>query len=436
MRKIEMLSVLLRNSWPTVLAVSIATGYGLISYISHQKPEQSLLFFLLISGIIFLLIFAINRYFSVSKKSVFFWALAFHMIGFLGLPLFEDDHYRYLWDGYRTVASGSPYGIPPENFFNDKNTPPEINAILSGINYPEVPTIYGPALQGIFASGFMIAPGKFWPIKAMLVLANLCLIFLLLKHADAKNTVLYAWNPLVFKEIALTGHPDGLVALMILIAWLTRSYWKQRVSSIIFGLALAVKISVLPALAWFFWKRQYSNIVIAIGVFFLCYLPFIGAGSDWSGFKVFASEWEFNSGVYAIVAAILPTGYAKVMCLGTAGLAMLWLMKPSAAIANPPWHRLFGILLLLSPVVNAWYLLWFLALASLQTDRWPWCASALVLLSYVTGQNLGDETISTFSMPLWARITEWILLLIVVCFDVFKKTAANPFASPPPLSHH
>jgi alpha-1,6-mannosyltransferase len=418
------------------MAVSIAISYGLISYISHEKPEQSLLFFLLLSGLVFLLIFAINRYFSLSKKVVFFWALAFHVIGFLGLPLFEDDHYRYLWDGYRTVSSGSPYGIAPEDFFSDKHTPPEMNAVLSGINYPEVPTIYGPALQGIFASGYLIAPGKFWPVKSILILANLCLIFLLLKHADAKNVMLYAWNPLVFKEIALTGHPDGLVALMILLAWLTRSYWKQRICSIIFGLALAVKIIVLPALAWFFWKRQYSNIIIALSIFFLCYLPFMGAGSDWSGFKVFASEWEFNSGIYGIVAAIFPTAYAKIICFGVAGLAMLWLMKSSAAITNPPWHRLFGILLLLSPVVNAWYLLCFLGLASLHTDRWPWCASVLVLLSYITGQNLGDETLSTFSMPLWARITEWSLLLCVVYFDVFKKNAANPFTSAAPLSDH
>jgi alpha-1,6-mannosyltransferase len=431
-----MLSLPLRTIVPLAIASLIALSYGIISYISHQKPENSLLFFLLLSGFVFLLIFAINRYFSVSKKAIFCGALAFHLIGFLGLPLFEDDHYRYMWDGYRTITSGSPYGIAPEDFFSDRNTPPAMNTILSGVNYPEVPTIYGPVLQGIFASGYMISPGEFWPIKAILILANLCLIILLLKNADSKNVLLYAWNPLVFKEIALTGHHDGLIALMVLLAWLTRSYWKQRVSSILFGLALAVKISVLPALAWFFWKRQYINIIIAITVFIMCYLPFMGAGSDWSGLKVFASEWEFNSGIYGLIAALLPSAYAKMICLGVAGLAMLWLMRAKAAIENPPWHRLFGILLLLSPVVNAWYLLWFLALAVFHSDRWPWYASALMLLSYVTGRNLDHETLSAFSMPLWARITEWGLLLIVVYFDVFKKTTANPFASAHPLSDH
>jgi alpha-1,6-mannosyltransferase len=290
-------------------------------------------------------------------------------------------------------------------------------------------------LQGVFSLGYLISPAKLWPIKFILIMANLSLIFLLLKNADSKQVMLYAWNPLVFKEIALTAHPDGLVALAILIAWLTRKHWQGKLSGVFLGLALAIKISTLPALVWLFWKRQYLAIGIAITVFFACYLPFLGAGSDWSGFKVFAREWEFNSGIYALFAMMLSANTAKLLCMGIAGLGMLWLMKDKAAANHPPWHRLFGILLLFSPVVNAWYLLWFLPLAVMHQDRWPWWASAAVLLSYVTGQNLGDETLSAYDMPMWVRIIEWSIVTTVVGFDVFQQRPANLFNTEQPLSN-
>lgn len=423
-----------RHAWPTVVASLIALAYLAIAMLSRQKPDHSLSLFLALSGFVFFAIFVLHKTFSLSKKTVFIGALVFHAIGFLGLPLFEDDHYRYLWDGYRTAVSGSPYGIAPEEFFADKDTPKAMQSILSGINNPGVPTIYGPILEAVFSIGYLIAPAKLWPIKLILVLANLGLIFLLLKNASAKSVMLYAWNPLVFKEVALTSHPDALVPLLIFIAWLTRVHWQGRMSGILFGLALATKISVLPGLIWLLWKRQYVGIGIAFAVFFACYLPFVGTGSDWSGFKVFIQEWEFNSGLYALIAFFVSAAVAKALCACIAVLAMLWIMKDPHSIENPPWHRLFGILLLFSPVVNAWYLLWFLPLAVMHQDRWPWWASAAILLSYVTGQNLGDETLYAYAIPVWVRILEWGIVLVAIYFDLMKREFVNPIAPYKPLS--
>lgn len=415
----------LRHTGASAIALAIALCYLGISSISRFPSEHKLFVFLALSGTVFLAIVLLLKKFALSKKKVFVWALLFHAIGFFGLPLFEDDHYRYLWDGYRTVESGSPYGLAPEAFFSDENIPRPMQQILSGVNNPEVPTIYGPALQAMFSAAYLISPGNLLPIKLILILANLGLILLLLKNARAEKVMLYAWNPLVFKEIALTAHPDGLLALFILMIWLSRKHWQGRLSGLFFGIALAIKISALPVLIWFFWKRQVASIFIAIAIFFACYIPFFGIGSDFQGLKIFANEWEFNAGIYALFAACLPATYAKLVCMSIAGSAMLWIMKSQEAIENPPWHRLFGLLLLFSPVLNAWYLLWFLALAVLHNDRWPWWASAAVLLSYVTGQNLDEDTLHTYAMPLWARILEWGMILLAIIFDGARKKASN-----------
>jgi alpha-1,6-mannosyltransferase len=422
-----------RQAWSSLLAGLIAICYLSIAYTSRYKSEQSLFIFLTLSGLVFLAIYLLKKKFILSKKTVFAWAIAFHAIGFIGLPLFEDDHYRYLWDGYRAVETGSPYGIAPEALFDDDSVPKPMQQVLSGINNPEVPTIYGPALQAVFSASYLISPGSLWPIKLFLILANLMLVLLLLKKATANQVMLYAWNPLVFKEIALTAHSDGLLALVIFAAWLSRHYWQGRLSGIIFGIALAVKISVLPALAWLFWKRQFTGIVLAIGVFLFCYFPFLSSGSDWQGFKVFANEWEFNSGIYALAKLLLSATVAKILCVAIAGIGMLWVMKGNAAVENPPWHRLFGILLLFSPVINAWYLLWFLALAVMHQDRWPWWASAMVLLSYVTGQNLGNDTLHAFDIPTWVRVIEWGIVITVACFDITRRQSEHLFASNKPL---
>lgn len=416
-----------RKHYSSLLATIIALCYLAISYISRHQSDHRLFIFLGLSGFSFFLIFLLFQKSKLKKKEVFFWAIIFHAIGFMGLPLFEDDHFRYLWDGYRSIESGSPYGIAPEAFFNDKKIPNPLQHVLSGVNNPEVPTIYGPVLQAVFSAGYIISPGNLWSIKLILILANLGLIFLLLKNASAEKVMLYAWNPLVFKEIALTAHPDGLLALFILIAWLSRNYWKGRLSGFVLGIALATKISALPTLIWLFWKRQFTHIAIAIFVFLACYIPFFGLGNDLQGLKIFASEWEFNSGIYALFTGYMTATQAKLTCMALAGSAMLWIMRSDEAKENPPWHRLFGLLLLFSPVVNAWYLLWFLALAVMHEDRWPWWASAAVLLSYVTGQNLGDETLHAYAMPTWVRIIEWSLVIVVVCFDVLKNRTMNLF---------
>ncbi|MGR8929615.1 MAG: hypothetical protein ACU836_03165 [Gammaproteobacteria bacterium] len=47
---------------------------------------------------------------EISAKTVFFWATVFRLIGCWGNPIFEDDFFRYLWDGYRFAADGTPYG--------------------------------------------------------------------------------------------------------------------------------------------------------------------------------------------------------------------------------------------------------------------------------------------------------------------------------------
>jgi alpha-1,6-mannosyltransferase len=411
--------------------VSIFGSYALIAANSHQA--QSSVAVLLFGSVLAMLgVLIIGKH--VSARTVMLGSLLLCLIGLCGRPLFEDDHYRYLWDGYRTVTTGNPFGAAPELFFADENVPPPMQRVLDGINYPEVATIYGPGLQYVFALSYLMAPGNDVVLRALLAVAQLCLVGMLLRRQSAAAVALYAWNPLVFKEIALSGHPDVLVPMLLLVGWWLRAGWW---CAILVGLATATKIVALvawplllsdrspsPRLGGPFARAVIAGIIASLTLL-LTYLPFAGAASDLSGLNVFARDWAFNAALHAPLAAWLgdklarATGAVLVMLIV---VTLSWRARsdPEGAQTLPPLHIVFGVLLLFSPVINPWYLLWLLPFAVGRGLCWPWVASLAVLLAYVTPLNLGDESGAAFAMPAWARAVEWSAIAMAIGFDVYR----------------
>jgi alpha-1,6-mannosyltransferase len=417
-----------RVYWPAAAMVSAMSG---VVVLSNALLDAAVYWFLLAMTLGFgCLAWAYREASHTSARTVLIVAVALHLIGLLGVPLFEDDHYRYLWDGYRFVESGNPYGVPPQAFFDDPSVPETMRPALDGINYPAVPTIYGPVMQMLFGAGYLVAPGAFWPIRLALVLANLGLIALLLRTASPRAVLLYAWNPLVFKEVALTGHPDALLALPLLLAWQWRhagGLWiGTAVKGALFGVALAIKISAIPAMAWLLWRRRYGAIPLAFVTLLLLYLPFASLAGDLPGFVAFARDWQFNAAAFAWASALLGPLPAKAVCAVIAVAAMFLIQwRARADEACPPWHRVFGILLLCSPAINAWYLLWLLPFAVHGRDLWPWVASWALCLSYVTGLNTAREDVAAFALLPWAQALEWGLIALALAFDVWRRYSTS-----------
>jgi alpha-1,6-mannosyltransferase len=421
-----------------LLPVSALTAlYVGLAMLSRAPGERSIIGFI---GMMFAafatLWWAHHRADALRGGTVLVVAALFHVIGLFGLPLFEDDPYRYLWDGYRFVESGSPYGAAPAAFFADSTVPEAMRRILDGINYPEIPTIYAPGLQTVFGLGYLIAPAALWPIKLLLIMANLALIALLLRSAAPRMVLLYAWNPLVFKEVALTAHPDALLTLPLLMAWQYRNIGGTWLKGALFGIALAVKISALPTMAWLLWQKRYRAIPLAGLIVLAGYLPFVGAANDLPGLFAFAQGWQFNAAAYAWLLAVFDPDQARIVCAVIAAIAMFVIQyRARASDACPPWHRVFGVLLLFSPAINPWYLLWLLPFAVYARETWPWATSAAVCLSYVTGLNTGRDDIAAFAVVPWAQTLEWLLIAIALGIDIavslHRANTAAHIAAPP-----
>ena len=83
----------------------------------------------------------------------------------------------------------------------------------------------------------------------------------------------------------------------------------------------------------------------------------------------------------------------------------------------------------MSPVINPWYLLWFLPLAALTRQPWPWWAALGVLFSYATGLNLERDDMVAFAIAPWAIATQWTLVAVGLALSWAARARVSASAS-------
>lgn len=402
--------------------------------LSRGAFESSVAVFLVAVLVGGLAAWGLSRWAKWSRTTVLAFALAAHALAAFGVPLYEDDHHRYLWDGYRTAVSGSPYGTAPSAHYDDASVPPAMAAVLTSVNHADVPTIYGPVLQGVFFVGHWVGGADERPLRLLISALHLVLVGLLLGVARPERVLLYVAQPLVFKEVALSGHPDALVALALFLAWRWRATAAPWASAVAYGVALAVKLSALPALGAWLLARQWRGLLAAAATLGLLYLPFVGTGSDLAGMLVFADRWVFNPGLVALLAPLMGWVGAKFTMAILATALMLAVYRRCGEASPASWVPVFGLLLVVAPVINPWYLLWFLPLAVLTAYRWPWFAAVGVLFSYATGLNLGRDDMQAFAIAPWALGVQWALVATGLALDAWRWRRSTLSATSSPAA--
>jgi alpha-1,6-mannosyltransferase len=366
-----------------------------------------------------------QRFEHVPLRWVFMLALLLRVIAAFASPLLEDDHQRYLWDGWRSATALDPYRLPPSAWFGDASLPQRWQDVLGAINHPDIPTIYGPVLQALFALGHVIAPAQLWPLQGLLVVADLLLLYLLARRGvGARWLLVYALHPLVLKEAVTSAHPDALVALCLLLALIAWQRSRAVMVGVLLGMAVGTKVAalvVLPLLLWAPNDRQPRDALrwaLSVGAacittVALLYLPFIAAGgSDAAALSVFSTTWRFNPLLYRIVEALLPAAEARpaaalLIIAGVAVIAWRWRQQTQREPnAPPPLDAALVLLLLLSPVVNPWYWLWVLALAVWMRRTSVVAIAAVSALSYVN-----SSVVESFAQT-QAFVVPWPLALV------------------------
>ena len=407
-----------------------ALGYAALAVLARQAGEPDLPAFFLLVAWTGLPVFGLHLYFRrrdepFPVRRLVLWAVVFRICGLAGGPFYEDDFYRYLWDAYRFATTGTPYGAAPEEFFVDASIPALFQSVLDGINYPELPTIYGPTTQIVFLLGYWVQPASVAALQAILIAVDLVTVALLLRLTTPANVLLYAWCPLVVKEIAFTAHPDGAGVCLLLAAIVLARDRRWRSAAVCLGLAAGAKTFglllaplVLAGARVRYWILFGATLAALYGPFLL------SGGTDLASLQVFAREWEFNSALFGLLATVTPRFEARLF-LGCTFVAFWgcynFVCARRGAHGIPRGDWLYGALLAASPVINPWYLLWLLPFATVFPSVWAWTASVAILLSYVTGLNLHDYEMHPYAQPLWARWLEFGLIAAGLGCDLVRR---------------
>lgn len=403
-------------------------------------------------------------------NAILWFALLFRLIGLTGYPVLEDDHFRYLWDGWVSLQLGSPYGVPPDTFFGDPAVPEHLQPVLDGINYPTVPTVYGPTAQLLFALGAWLAPGNVLPLQVAAGAADMAVLWLLRHRVAPCWLLLYGWQFLLIKEFAFTAHVDVIAACLLLAAVtlrlptgptagdpLRQSLWLSLGVGALAALAVGCKLLCLVALP-FVLQTDVRAWLSASLTAILIALPF-GVVNAWlpGGLDAMASDWLFNAPLHIAAGALWgSSGVAavKLTCL----LALLvicvvqfwrhcavcfwparhwWqaapLVPPVAAGNQRGYLRglscCLGAMLLLSPVINPWYFAIWLPFACLVPARTPWICAGVVMLSYLMGINLPGSGLALYQQPAGVLLAETVLVGLALAWDWRKPPGATGPAS-------
>lgn len=380
---------------------------------------------------------ALDRRFAATPLSwLLALALLLRLLASQAWPLLEDDHFRYLWDGWRTATTLDPYRLPPSAYFGQAGLPAMWQNILSGINHPDTPTIYGPVQQGLFALAYVISPGQLMPLQALLLLVDMALLGLLAQQGIGRRWLLaYALHPLILREAIAAAHPDGVLAMLLmlsLLAWQRRLAWAVGAT---LGLALATKVAALVALPlllfsptagrrWHWAAAVASSCAAVVG---LLYLPFLRmGGSDAAALATFGSQWRFNPLLFRGVEMAAPQAMVRplaglLIVVGIGAIAWRWQRAPAAVPPRPPpIDAALAWLLLLSPVVNPWYWLWVLALAVHRGRAAVVAVSVAAVLSHANAgvlaqAGLGPAAVVAFEVA-WPLTLVQLFTFGVACY--------------------
>lgn len=380
---------------------------------------------------------------STDIRVVIGLALVFRIFLSLFEPILSDDLYRYVWEGRVSLAGLNPFSLAPSDA---ALTHLRDSWIWPSVNHPEIPTIYPPISQAIFALN-AIWEGGTTSMRLVFVAIELGLVALATRWLTAgeRNIFLpaYLLNPLIVVELGWSGHLDVVAYMSVLVALLI---WQRGghelrwvlAAGLMLGLSISAKFLGVMALGLMLLtpgprtlQNRATLAVLSVAVVGVSYGPFLGAGAElFSGFGTYAASWRSNDMVFRaiysatefglqlghsdkLVFEVLGRSVASDQVAATAGkgIAVLVLMIVFGFAVAVIRDSLYGFLLLMltllimAPTVHPWYVAWLVPFAVLSVGSRALGLSALlwsasVVLAYTAWHSYHGG--GPWTVPHWA----------------------------------
>lgn len=440
-------ALLLVPLW-VLAAISPAFDWGIFQ---HLRPTHRAVALMALSGAGFAAIFwCRDRFFarpepSTGQPEAKSALLVLVLVGallrlpfFVGPPIWEDDHYRYLWDGGQVAHGFNPYAHAPLSvrvtiareageeipaLDARRSVPPalaqlgrESGEILPRVNHPALTSVYPPLAQAGFALSHRLGPWNFTVWRCLMFGAEALTLVLLLGFLRKAGlpafwAALYWWNPLAAKEFANSAHLDALMGPFLVLALRFLAFGGPlRAAAAIMG-AAGVKLwpVLLLGLGLRAGKRLFSfrNYLIAAGALgaFALVLPplLLTPATDARGLVAYVSSWDRNS----LLTPLLTGGLGQVgrvfdalyfpdpglvarliLAISAMTFAVILALRPFAGPRDAA-TRLFllaALVFALSPAQYPWYAAAIFPLAASAGAFRFAAAAAIVLPLYYSGK--------------------------------------------------
>jgi hypothetical protein len=347
----------------------------------------------------------------------------------------SDDMHRFLWEGKILGHGFNPFVLAP----NDPALARLRDANWKLINHASLPSLYPPLAQGVF---WLLAKiGNSIPVfKIGFALFDVLGFFALhsllrIRSRTAADSVsdvartlsIYFLNPLLIFEISGRGHFESL-PILCNILFLGALLSRKAHAPAFLALGAMAKISSLalaPLLLFSLgWKRaSIWGAVIGVTV----------GGSLWAvgAFTVlgkFATDFRFNAAIPSLLDGALPflsdgaRRHLSMALFAIACLVCLRLLRKAPPERQALWFM--GLLLLFSPTLHPWYLLWALPFASLCLSR-PWLL--LTGTALVTYEVYGRAHVTGhWQENPWLRLPEYLPPLCLWLYLQWKHRQNMP----------
>lgn len=351
--------------------------------------------------------------------------------------ILSDDAFRYHFDGKTIAHLRNPFlHAPSDPAVDDLHT----DAIDARINHPDVVTVYPPTAQLAFAIGYLLSPGRLFGFHLVTLAAELVGWLVLARvvairrrrarapdDADpdrgARGLLLPVLLPLAVFQAYLPGHTEPLALPWIALALLgAERRWSAR-TGIALGLAAMVKpapLLLLPAFLREFPARRWPALLGALAATVLIgYLPFVGAGENlWSSMLLMARAWWFNGVVAAGLGVVLPDAALRPVL---AGLVLAFTALAAWRGADLPARALGALLALLvfSPTVYPWYVLWLVPFLVLRPDPTAITLAVLVPLADLVAIRYYGEGV--WDPAPWRSTVTWGGTLVVLGISAWRR---------------
>jgi hypothetical protein len=305
-------------------------------------------------------------------------------------PLFENDQYRYFWEGKVLTAGFDPWRVPPAAELLDDVAFPERE--LVGFNKLTSP--YSP-LAVAYHAVFSWLP--YHSALFMLQLVNLfltALVFFLLPPLKPIYAVGVAG--LLGKEFVQSVHIDLLVWLFLWVALSRMAKGSLKLSAAAFVVSALLKVNTLLVYPWFlcaaYRARRFSGVALWLGALVVALGGnLLGPVSfhESSGLVAFMEHWVWHSGVLALWQTFggeVSSGIQLANGVWASGIAVLGVLCLRWRFDGLHWSTVVYVFSAFwRPAFNSWYFPWFglsAAMAGQHLAMWYGLAAPLAYVKY------------------------------------------------------